>query len=817
MWVLLATAVVGGEAMAGEWGMGVGMMLGVVEDLGWAVGLVFGVLGVAGWWMWLRSRREGVEGAEDWRRVFEDSPVAQWVVAMTGEVLEANGAARRLRGWAEDRTGTPSLEDWVPSDLLEEVAGELGRLASGERVVETLRLGVGGKLIEVELRGRAVCQRGRAAVVIQETDVTERNHELHALREIQLRHHSLVRAIGDGVILMDVAGKVETLNPGAEAILGVKAEELIGRSWDLGQGSSPVRRDGRVYEPEELPVAWTLRTGEALEGRVMGLPMEGTAPVWLLVSTLPLKRDPAGRVMSMVLAFTDISEQIRTQEELKRAKEAAEAASRAKTEFLAHVGHEVRTPLNGLTSAHDLLLQSGLTSEQREYLMNAVESVDDMLTLLDDLLDLTKIEAGRLTVESMEFDLRNLVENTLRTFRPKMVAAGLVMRVTVEDTLSAWVRGDPHRLRQVLANLLSNAIKFTPKGSVDIRVRAVEGDRVRFTVSDTGIGIDQAKLGLVFEAFEQADVSISRRFGGTGLGLAICRKLMGLMGGTIWAESEPDRGSRFHIELPLPAVTTPAGAVPGVGLAAAPATPASLKLASTVRILIVEDHSVNRQLTETMVRETGATTETAQNGRQAVERLEKGEFALVLMDVQMPEMDGMTATRIWREHERKHGLRRVPIVALTAHTQAEDRELCLASGMDDYLSKPLRRNVLMGKLEEHLLGVQGKLGGLRQDWSEPAAGWVGGRGMSEKLRGLLRDANREGMRAVREEMRQRNPVVVARKLHFLKGGCGLLHDEALIRSLEEAEAMAKKGRWEELEGVLPGLERQMEAAVGTVN
>ncbi len=800
------------------------MMLGVVEGWGWVFFVGLGLVGAVGWGAWLMVRVKGVEAAREWREVFDDSPASQWVIALTGEVLEVNAAARRLHGWEEkggEKHGAPVLADWVPADLLEEVPGELRRLAGEQQLVETLRLGAGGRLIEVELRGRAIRHGGRDAVVIHEADVTDRNHELCGLREVQLRHVSLVRAIGDGVILLDVGGKVETVNPGAETILGVKAAELVGTNWDLGQGRNPVRRDGRVYPLEELPVAWTLRTGLAMEGRVMGLPVEGGAPLWLLVSTLPLKRDPAGRVMSMVLAFTDISSQIRAQEELRRAKETAEAANRAKTEFLAHIGHEVRTPLNGLTSAHDLLLQSGLNPEQREYLMNAVASVEDMLTLLDDLLDLSKIEAGRLTVESVDFELKSLVENTLRTFRPKMVAAGLTLRVSVEDSLSTWVRGDPHRLRQVLANLLSNAIKFTPSGSVDVQVSGGVGDRVRFTVADTGIGIDQAKLGLIFEAFEQADVSISRRFGGTGLGLSICRKLMGLMGGTIWAESEPDKGSRFHIELPLAPVHAPAAlatdnAAESVTEATAETT-LPLRFPEQVRILIVEDHPVNRQLTETMVRETGATTETAGNGRQAVERLGSGDYALVLMDVQMPEMDGLTATRIWREQERQQGRLRVPIVALTAHTQAEDRELCLASGMDDYLCKPLRRKALMSKLEEHLAGWQGGGPGGVSVLGEGLAlnaGSEGGTGMPDRLRGLLRDANRDGMRTIREALQQRNAVVAARQLHFLKGGCGLLQCPSLMRALEEAEEQVRQERWDEFAAVLPGLERQMELAVG---
>jgi len=495
------------------------------------------------------------------------------------------------------------------------------------------------------------------------------------------------------------------------------------------------------------------------------------------------------------------------QDQLRREKEAAEAANQAKTNFLAYIGHEIRTPLNGLTSAHELLMRSGLVPEQRQYLGMAVQSVEDMLTLLDDLLELTRIESGHLEIEEEDFDVRTLLENVLRSYRPRMVSSGLDLRVRVDDSVPVRLRGDSHRLRQVLTNLVSNAVKFTPAGWVEVAVTRVEGNRFRFTVSDTGIGIDPAKLGRIFEAFEQADITISRRFGGTGLGLAICRKLLGLMDGTIWVESELGKGSRFHFELKL----GPAGAAEADGKSAEVSTE-PVKFPENLRVLVVEDHPVNRQLTETLVRQTGVRTDTATNGREALERLAAGEYAMVLMDVQMPELDGLTATRIWRAKEQEMGRRRVPIVALTAHTQAEDRRLCLEAGMDDYLSKPLRRAALMASMAEQI-GGRDVVGGARDLRAGADAGVRTGTGMTRKMLDLLRNANQEGVRGVRAALAVGDPAKVARQIHFLKGGCGLLQDPELIAELEELEQGAREGQLEAVAGRLPELEQRMETVL----
>lgn len=804
---------------------------------GWIVGGV-GVLLACGALVWaLRLRallleREkerdaeapGVAGAE----CLELLPAPVLLLDREGRILEANRAACLLHG----RTRPRLLEDGgiVPPDLIEALPAELERLASPEGgVVETFRLGAGDRMVQVELRGRLVTLGEREVILVHELDLTGWKRLEAALLDGQERYRALIGALNDGVLVVDADGKVTTANPAAERILPSNGQALVGMEV-LRSGLERVTLEGGVIPAESAPVAVTLRTGEPQRGMVMGLRSESGIR-WLSVNTAVLKRNPSGRVLSVLVSFADITPAVEAQRELQRAKEAAEAASQAKSEFLAHISHEIRTPLNGLTSAHDLLLSSPLSDEQRACVKTGVQLVEDMLTLLNDLLDLTKIEAGRLEIVHDRFELRPMLEASLRPFRPRVRQAGLELKLDVDEGLPGWVQGDSHRLRQVIANLVSNAVKFTPAGTVAVTVCPAGGDLVRFTVTDTGIGIAPEKLTHIFEAFRQADASISRRFGGTGLGLAICRQLVGLMQGRIWAESDAGRGSRFQFELPLPATAPRAteSAVP------ASASRRDVPLRASARVLIVEDHPVNRQLTETMVQKLGLTTAIAGNGREALERLESEPFALVLMDVQMPELDGLAATRAWRDREVALGRPRLPIVALTAHALPQDKAACLDAGMDDYMVKPLRRDALVEVLVRHLPsrgaakpagGEAGVAGGvvaaLASASSSPAVpGSDSTRllrrkpvsGLTPSMLSMLHESNREGLGRVRAAVTEGNAEEAAKALHFVKGGCALLQDNDLTELLRAVEGEARSGALDGVLARLPELEERIHAVM----
>ncbi len=389
-----------------------------------------------------------------------------------------------------------------------------------------------------------------------------------------------------------------------------------------------------------------------------------------------------------------VKELEKTQHQLFEAKAAAEAANEAKGRFLANVSHELRTPMNAILGMVDLALPRQSDPLSSEFLQTAKASADVLLTLLNDLLDSAKIEAGKLELESAPFSLRCVLDHTTQVLAVRASEKGISYSCRIMSNVPDVLVGDQVRVRRILLNLAGNAIKFTDRGGVTVNVRVEVQEThqacLEFAVRDTGIGIPRAVLDRIFHPFTQADASTARQFGGTGLGLTISSRLVSMMGGRIWVESEPGQGSTFYftIRLPLAKQSLPAPVAPLV-LRAAP---------RSLRILLVEDNPANQKLVAFILKDRGHAVEVAGNGHEGIRRAEQDRYDVILMDVQMPGVDGLEATKAIRA--REYGRSHVPIVAMTAHAMKGDRERCLAAGMDGYLSKPVDGQEMIVLIED---------------------------------------------------------------------------------------------------------------------
>ncbi len=399
---------------------------------------------------------------------------------------------------------------------------------------------------------------------------------------------------------------------------------------------------------------------------------------------------------------TDLKDEIdyakRIEGELKQARDRAEKMSQAKGEFLANMSHEIRTPMNGVIGTLQLLEGTTLDASQREYVHVAHKSADALLAILNDILDLSKIEAGKLSLEDIPFDLRELVQELVVLHSLKAEQKGIELNSEINEQVPDVIVGDPTRVRQILVNLITNALKFTSEGEVSITMNIKEKteDKVllRIEVSDTGVGIPLDKQQKLFSAFTQADGSTTRKYGGTGLGLAIVRQLVEMMNGELGIDSDAGKGARFWFEIPM-------------GISQEPLmTPVSKPQTENKQlegcVLLVEDNPVNEMVARKMLEKLGLDSITATNGQQALDLLESEQVDVVLMDCQMPEMDGFEATRHLREREKLADAAALPVIAMTANVMEGDRERCLQAGMDDYLGKPVRMDELESTLRRWL-------------------------------------------------------------------------------------------------------------------
>jgi PAS domain S-box-containing protein len=510
-----------------------------------------------------------------------------------------------------------------------------------------------------------------------------------ALERAQQEFQNIRHALDESAIvaITDRRGVITYVNDMFCAISQYSREELIGQTHRLIKSGEHPR--------EFFETLWkTISSGRVWRGTIKNRAKDGSF-YWMNATITPLM-GPDGKPDRYVAIRSDITAQKKLEGELRLAKDQALEAARAKAEFLANMSHEIRTPLNGILGMTSLLEKTPLTAEQKQCAEVIRTSGDALLSLINDLLDFSKMESGKLDLEDIPMSMEKLASDAIRITLPAAQRKGITVAYVPAPGTPAGARGDPTRIRQILLNLVGNAVKFTAQGSVTIKTGLVaNGGRVRFEVVDTGIGLSEPDRQKLFQPFTQVDGSITRRFGGTGLGLAICRKLVDRMGGSIGVDSVPGRGSTFWFEIPYrpaePPVEKP------TDFSSLPPT-----LSDARPLLVVDDNETNRLVMCALLAKMGHRSETAADGQAALERAGQQTYCAILMDCQMPGMDGYQTARELRARER--GRIRTPIIGVTAHVLDGDREKVIAAGMDDYLPKPVQIGDLSACLARWIAG-----------------------------------------------------------------------------------------------------------------
>ncbi|EKD38867.1 MAG: sensory box histidine kinase/response regulator [uncultured bacterium] len=527
-----------------------------------------------------------------------------------------------------------------------------------------------------------------------------------AVQAFRLQHdflHTLIETIPNPLFYKNSEGRYTGCNAAFESYLGKPRSAIIGKTvFEMAPADIAARYHHNDQEllakPGTQHYTWKVFRADGILRDV--------------IFDKATIHDSGGKVVGLLGVITDITD-------LVEARKEAEIANAAKGEFLANMSHEIRTPLNGILGMAELLLTTPLTPDQHQYAQTVVSCGEALLTVINDILDFSKIEAGKLRFNIVDFDLRHTMDELYKIVNFHAARKGLLFLVTVDPRVPTLLKGDPARLSQVLLNLATNAVKFTESGKVSIAVTLKSETptwaTLHFEVSDTGIGIAPEQTYRLFQSFSQIDGSFSRKYGGTGLGLAICKKLVAIMGGTIDVKSRENHGSTFRFD-----------AILAKQEKAAPATADMVQLpqlqgdgttARAIRILLVEDNFINQTVAMQILKNLGCRVVAADNGRQALDAIKEQSFDLIFMDVQMPEMDGLEATRAIRQWEARRNAnhagriddpadhsrdRRIPIIALTAHAMVGDRQKCLDAGMDDYLAKPVVPAILAAKIKEWL-------------------------------------------------------------------------------------------------------------------
>jgi PAS domain S-box-containing protein len=732
-----------------------------------------------------------------------------------GRFTQVSAAAHKVWGYEpEELVGRRFLDLVVPEDQAK-TSEMVSKIIQGEPVAdfENRYICKDGSLVTISWA--ANWSEAEKTMFCVAHDITDRHHSTEQLRASEERFRSVAQSLGDAIISTDSEGLIIFWNQAAESIFGHTAVEVLGQPLTVIMPNSFAARHREDLQQHQT-TGKTHVLGRNIE--LQGLHKSGRVfPIELSLSTWETNE---GHFYTGIVR--DITLRNKIEEELREAKEAAEAASRAKSEFLANISHEIRTPLNGILGMTDLALDLDLSEKARRNLNVAKTSGLSLLALLNDLLDLSKIEAGKLTLEKIPFDLRDSLDATLEPLRGSAQNKSLSLLFRVNSAVPRTIVGDPTRLGQIITNLVDNAIKFTHTGVVTVEVGLLEKfndqTHLEFAISDTGIGIPAEKQEIIFEAFAQADGSTTRNYGGTGLGLCICAGLVKQMKGKIEVESALGRGSKFKFsgcfgladsesELPAP---PPRSATPGKD-----DQPVRLHHRSGLRILVAEDNPINREVATGLLENAGYALALANDGHEAVSLYRRERFDLVLMDVQMPSLDGLAATREIRDLEQKLG-RSAPIIAMTAHAMAGDRERCLAAGMNAYVSKPLTKKALLAAIDSvfrlsapvrEKIQVATHLPDQRELLNE----LDGDSALLERLGGLFAENTPKLMTAMNDAAERRDAKALEELAHNLLSSLGVFRAQVATRLTLKLEEAGREADFSKVPELLSQLHNEIDS------
>ncbi|MFW5490229.1 MAG: MASE3 domain-containing protein [Desulfovibrio sp.] len=634
---------------------------------------------------------------EKYRSIFNHAPMGIFRSSADGKYLEANPACATIMGYDSPEQMVREVKD-ISLQMYETSECRATMLRS-------LSMAAHYQVHELRLRRRDNTWFDARMYVkrVPETDgvplyegiVMDVSEEKRAMRELEYERTKYIGMVDnspDYIVRYDQALRRQYMNPAVERAFEVNAENFLGKPFF--ETILPKGLDKEKY-------AETLRAVfESGEEAVLGQELETVYGNIHMDLRLTPEFGSDHTVRSVLMVGRDVTQFRNLEQQLRQAKESAESANVAKSEFLANMSHEIRTPISGILGMVELLNKSELTGKQRQCVDMITDSATSLLTIINDILDLSKIEARKFELKPLDFDLVGIMEKTLAPFHIIAEDKGLDLRLEIPEGMPEAVHGDPERLAQIVKNLVSNAIKFTDKGSIKVRAHLAadlgDGMEILFSVTDTGSGIPKDKIDGLFKKFSQLDASYSKQHGGTGLGLAISKNLSELMGGRIWVVSEPGTGSTFFFTVCFKNTKETLRRA----FTSKERTPEHPLSATELEILLAEDNMVNQMFMEEFLTEAGHKVVIAKNGLEAVEQLKRHSFDLVLMDIQMPEMDGIEATQTIRSCAEEYV--GIPIIALTAFAMKGDRERIMAAGMDGYVSKPVQFDELYSTIEKVL-------------------------------------------------------------------------------------------------------------------